>query len=202
MAPGKPAKRKKTLTVALPTRWSVHGFSTRGNLLLAVGILCTACQGSTTLHGHSANDAGLLATWDGGLLPPTPGLVRCGAMVCAEGYRCCVREGRGDPPSVGCDRPSNLLCNGALLDRTCDETADCASGELCYWETQGVPQALTSYCQDATFLNAWAYSRIGCGSESDCDAVGAPACVAQECRGDIIQTCGYLPSDWCPPGRE
>lgn len=169
---------------------------------MALGVLCAACGGSA-MNGNSAHDGGLLATWDGGLLPPTPGLVRCGEIVCAEGYECCVRESRGDPPSNGCDSPpSGAFCNGSQGTRRCDETADCGSGELCFWETEGIPQTLTSFCQGAVFLGAWDYSRIGCGSEADCDAVGAPACVAQQCRGDIIQTCGYIPSDMCPPARE
>jgi hypothetical protein len=185
----------------------VHGFLMRGDFLLALGILCAACDGSAPLHANSASDAGLLATWDGGLLGPTPGLVRCRETVCTEGYQCCVREGRGDPPSIGCDRRPSAVCNGSSGRRECDETADCGPGELCCWEmAYSPPPTMVSYCYSPgaglAATNCPPMHLIGCGSEADCDAVGAPACVAQQCRGDIIQTCGYIPSDSCPPGRE
>jgi hypothetical protein len=180
--------------------------SLTGSLLVAVGVLCAACGGSA-MNGNSAHDGGLLATWDGGLLPPTPGLVRCGEIVCAEGYECCVREGRGDPASIGCDARSNATCNGSAGRRKCDETADCGQGELCCWVVVHSPPAtLASYCYSPgaglAATNCPSLDSAGCGSEADCDAIGAPACVAQQCRGDIIQTCGYIPSESCPPARE
>ena len=174
---------------------------------MALGVLCAACSGSAPMHGNSARDGGLLARWDGGLLPPTPGLVRCGEIVCADGYQCCVREERGDPASIGCDRRPSTVCDGSSGRRECDETADCGQDELCCWGVVYRPPAtLASYCYSPSTgggaTSCPPLDLIGCGSEADCDAVGAPACVAQQCRGDIIQTCGYIPSDSCPPARE
>jgi hypothetical protein len=184
----------------------MHRFRRTAVVLLVPGILCTGCDRPASLHA-SSRDGGLLATWDGGLLSPTPGLAQCGSIVCAEGDQCCVRDGKGDPASIGCSSRSNASCNGSPWKRTCDETADCGPGELCCWEdASSPPSTMVSYCYNpGTGLAATVCPPrhvIGCGSERDCDAVGAPTCVAQECRGDVIQTCGYIPSNSCPPGRQ
>lgn len=138
-----------------------------------------------------------------GLLPSTPGLVRCGAITCAKGEQCCLRE-QGSPASNGCDSRSNTGCRGSPDVRTCDETADCNPGELCCFGLWSSPPAtLGSRCSyspgGATRTACDLYEYIGCSSDDDCLAVSAPPCVAQRCRGDVLQTCGLLPSDWCPP---
>jgi hypothetical protein len=144
-------------------------------------------------------------SWDGGLLPSTPGSVRCGSFVCAPGYQCCVNR-QGSPASTGCGWRSANSCR--LDARTCDEIADCGPGELCCIGVRYDYQAptLESYCQyqSTTFREIQMTTcdrgyNIACGSDDDCNAVSAPPCVAQRCRGDVVQTCGRLPANWCPP---
>ena len=182
-------------------------------LVAAPSVLCAACGGRTPLYtlagGALPGDAGLLATSDtspsatqnGGLLPPTPGRVRCGAIVCAEGYECCIRYGEGNPASIGCDWRSNAGC--PMWPRTCDETADCGPGELCCWfGSYSPPPTWASICHNAgpgRIATSCPAGPVGCSNDADCNAVGAPRCVAQRCRGDIIQTCGLLPDPTCGP---
>jgi hypothetical protein len=184
---------------------SMHGFSTKGSLVLAMGIFYTACGGRTpldTLAGGTASKDADLPTQEGGLLPPTPRRVRCGATVCAEGYECCLRDDEGSPAAIGCDWRSNAGCIN--WPRTCDETADCGPGELCCWfVSHSSPQTWASFCRNVgpgrTATSCSVTNGIGCSSDADCTAVGAPPCVAQRCRGDIIQTCGPLQDSSCDP---
>jgi hypothetical protein len=184
----------------------MHGFRMRGHLLIAVGLLGTTCGGRTPLAtlpmGPESRDAGHLTPGAGELLPPTPGRVRCGASVCDRGYECCLRSGEGTPASIGCDWRSNAGCDG--WPRTCDETADCGPGELCCWFLSYMPPSTwASICHNAgagvVATSCPIGESIGCASDTDCTALGAPACVAQRCRGEVIQTCGLLPDLSCGP---
>ena len=144
------------------------------------------------------------ASASGGLLTSTPGAVRCGSITCAHGDQCCLLE-QGSPASNGCDSRSKNVCHGTQDVRTCDETADCNPGELCCFGLWSSPPAtLGSRCSlnfagDPPRTACDADEYIGCSSDDDCRAVSALPCVAQRCRGDILQTCGLLPSGWCPP---
>jgi hypothetical protein len=40
---------------------------------------------------------------------------------------------------------------------------------------------------------------MACGSNADCANSDGGTCIAQRCRGDILQTCGLLPTSFCPP---
>jgi hypothetical protein len=111
----------------------------------------------------------------------------------------------GSPADVGCDAKANSACLRMGNDRTCDETADCGPGEMCcvYMETVSVP-TLNSYCHNSLTASPVTACRgdnefIGCGNDDDCRAVGARPCVAQICRGQVVQTCGRPPSYWCTP---
>ncbi len=160
-------------------------------------VLAAACGGRTlttatddggaeTSPGVSSNPS-VPSDWDGGLLPPTsPGTVRCGATTCGPDDQCCLVED-GDPASNGCDSRSSPTCNGTQ-DEVC-----------CYEVFTSPPATLGSRCIPLGEQDVCAGSSVACGSDADCDLVGAPACVAQRCRGDILQTCGLLPSAMCPP---
>jgi len=168
-----------------------------------------ACGGGRTsllpvgLAETPTSPEGTDASASGGLLTSTPGVVRCGSITCTYGEQCCLRE-QGSPASNGCDSRSKTACHGTQDVRTCDETADCNPGELCCFGLWSSPPAtLGSRCslhfpgEAPTSCDLDKF--IGCGSDDDCRAVSAPPCVAQRCRGDILQTCGLLPSGWCPP---
>lgn len=156
-------------------------------LWLASGVACGG--GRTPVAGPRASSD---ATWDGGLLSSTAGSVRCGPVLCLPGDKCCLRN-EGSPASIGCAPPS-----GDCLPRTCDETADCDFGQLCCIVFMGSPPVtLGSRCHDGLTCDRLDY--IACGSDDDCRAVSAPPCVAQRCRGDVLQSCGPIAFSDCPP---
>jgi hypothetical protein len=190
-----------------------------GRIFTPLLLVCLACglrtpltdatRGGSTSGGHDqTNDQ---ASWDGGLLASTPGQVRCGLLTCGYGGQCCLRlEGR--PASNGCDSPATPSCHGTPMTalpgapysvapyrRECDETADCNPGEICCWtDVADPPPTIASYCRSATEAQGDC-DYIACGSADDCRALGAPSCVAQRCRGDVLQSCGLMPSGYCTP---
>jgi hypothetical protein len=172
-----------------------------GRILAPLPLFFAACGLRTPLL--DATPAGATpatndqSAWDGGLLPSTPGQIRCGSITCGYGYQCCVRT-FGNPASDGCDDRAKSACRHDEYVRTCDEAADCYPGERCCWLVQGGP-AFVSYCTSAAEPSCATGDTVACGSDDDCRAAGAPSCVAQRCRGDILQSCGALPSQYCPP---
>ena len=184
--------------------------------LLLVGLACglrtpltdAAAGGSTPGARDQTNDQ---ISWDGGLLAATPGQVRCGSLTCGYGGQCCLRlEGR--PAADGCDSPEHPKCHGTPMTalagapysiapyrRECDETADCSPGKICCWIfVASPPVTIASYCLSATEASANC-DYVACASDDDCRAVGEPSCVAQRCRGDVLQSCGLMPSGYCTP---
>jgi len=153
-----------------------------------------ACGGGRTPMPAGISGNPEEAAWDGGLLSSGPGVVRCGSTVCAPGEKCCLRH-EDRPASIGCVSLSETCGWGA---RSCDETADCDFGQLCcvMW-LSSPPLTLGSRCHDS--LTCYRGDYVACGSNDDCRAIAAPPCVAQRCRGDVLQTCGALPSGSCPP---
>jgi hypothetical protein len=189
-----------------PSRWGPGGLPW---LWLACTLACGAgrtrlsAQSGTARDPSAAGGSGNpLAGWDGGLLPSTPGVVRCGPAVCAPGEICCVHD-EGSPEAIGCDPDGPDSCWGRdhVDVRVCDESADCAAGEVCCYSVWSAPPAtLGGLCEKSLancHLDGGDY--LACGSEDDCRAVGTRSCVAQICRGEVLQTCGRLPSEWCPP---
>ena len=173
-------------------------------VVVALGVILS-CGGRTPMDvdGGAADLAPAAATWDGGVLPSTPGVVRCGTSSCAaHSEECCLQE-HGATASNGCGSRANATCNGTQDTRRCDETADCATGEVCCFSNVfSPPVTMGSYCVTVASGQAATcamYDAVGCGSDADCDALSLPACVAQLCRGDVIQTCGRLPSAACDP---
>ena len=179
----------------------------------AIGLcsLWLACGARTQVSagadgGDVAGELGPSAVsgWDGGVGPSTPGAIRCGNGTCAAGTEECCLRSDGVPASNGCGSRGNVTCNGTQTVRRCDEAADCNQGELCCLSVFTSPPAiLGSTCTSASNPDAveecQADGAVGCGSDADCDALGLPPCVAQLCRGDILQTCGRLPSNLCDP---
>ena len=177
-----------------------------GRVFAPLLLLCVACgAGRTALTdagvatSASGGDDQASLDWDGGLLPPTPGQVRCGSSTCGEGDVCCLRD-EGRPASNGCDSKAKIRnCHGTDYARTCDETADCDAGMICCLGfATGPPPTIVSFCVLLTDARGCDY--IACGSDDDCRALGLPSCVAQRCRGDILQSCGQMASDnMCTP---
>jgi hypothetical protein len=167
-------------------------------------LLCFACGGGRTaltdaMVAASPSGGDDQSSWDGGLLPPTPGQVRCGSITCGQGEQCCLRE-EGRPASNGCDSKEKLRdCHGTDYARTCDETADCDAGKICCWANiSGPPPMIVSLCVLPKDESRCDY--IACGADEDCRALGLPSCIAQRCRGDILQSCGRMPSEnFCTP---
>lgn len=146
--------------------------------------------------GRAGSSSGVSnPTWDGGLLPPTqPGHVRCGATVCSPGNECCLAE-QGNPASNGCDSRSLPTCNGTQSVRDCDKQADCHPNEdCCISEFTSPPATLGSLCGPKGSCEY-----VGCASNADCADTDAGGCIAQRCRGDILQTCGLIATEECPP---
>lgn len=122
---------------------------------------------------------------DGGL-PCDPGIVRCGAESCATpGEACCISQS-GGAPSATC-QPKGATCNDPIVELGCDETGDCAAGEICCssMSPSGAPKV-------ACAASCGTYGMQVCRSSSECTN-GEP-CVVQTCQGNIVQTCGKLPA--------
>jgi hypothetical protein len=158
-----------------------------------------ACGGRT--GSSSSDDGGVTGDtesdprWDGGLLPPSgPGYVRCGATTCRPGDECCLAS-HGVPASNGCGSVLSPTCNGTQDVRACDERADCHPNEDCCFSVfMSPPATVGSLCQPKGTCDL----AIACGSDADCADTDAGPCFAQRCRGDILQSCGELPTEACP----
>jgi hypothetical protein len=203
---GKRVRTVETRRTAMLSNRQCQGV--RGLLWLWLSCSLACGGGRSPLLSSALPEAtgpGIPETSDGGLLPSTPGVVRCGSTVCAHGYRCCL-SAEGRPAPIGCDSRSKSGCLGMDYDhsRSCDETADCDPGELCCVGVELFPApTLGSYCSYSLTASPVTSCEdnnfVACGSDDDCRAVSAQPCVAQRCRGDVVQTCGRLPSEWCPP---
>jgi len=168
-------------------------------------LFCVACGvGRTELSdaGGARQDLGteVQIVLDGGLLASTPGSVRCGAITCGPDNQCCLRQ-EGRPASIGCAIRSKGTCN-SVGQRVCDEAADCDLGQVCCWTViADPPPTIGSYCVASTggIASCGPNDFVACGSDDDCRAVGHPSCIPQQCRADILQSCGIMPSSYCPP---
>lgn len=161
-----------------------------------------ACGGRPLPFSEHPANAGMPnpeeTSWDGGLLSSTPGQVRCGSRTCAHGYECC-RELK-NPASAMCLWRAAAECLEPT--RWCDETADCNPGELCCVTEHSsllIASCHSSFTPGAAATSCDSGEYLACASDEDCRPVSAARCVAQRCRGDVVQTCGRLPSAWCPP---
>lgn len=180
----------RSIVLCLVVAFAACGGRT-ADLGTGVGITSSPPPASTTTTATS--------DWDGGLLAATPGEIRCGATTCASRTEQCCLAPDGDPVTNGCGSRAESKCNGTQLTRHCDETSDCGAGEVCcVSNVESPPVTLGSYCMAAASA-ASCGGAIACGSDDDCSALSLPACTAQVCRGDVMQTCGALPSEQCAP---
>jgi hypothetical protein len=130
------------------------------------------------------------------VLPPDPGEIRCGSATCTvPGDVCChgsVSPGGVDEclPKADCKAPN----------RACDETADCATGELCCTGASVLPRDATvsgfagTFCVDAASPGSCApepgvgkSSVPACKSNAECST---GECVSESCYGYPLMTCG------------
>jgi hypothetical protein len=154
-----------------------------------------------TCPNEGAGGAGAAGMSDGGrpALPElpqetTPGQIRCGGAMCESYTEYCCSGAGGNGNGSGFESCSSSSCP---LRRECDETADCVGTEVCCFSVvASPPPVLASSCEEpeqCAFDGYW----IGCGSQADCDAIGAPGCVAQPCGDQTIQTCGPITRSAC-----
>src|SRR5262249_30568534 len=72
---------------------------------------------------------------------------------------------------------------------------DCLPAEECCYDVFTSPPAtIGSYCAPKGSCGL----AVGCDGDADCAGSTGP-CIAQLCRGDVLQTCGLLPTEACPP---
>lgn len=133
---------------------------------------------------------------------PDPGQVRCGdAGACdTQTEICCVQASFSlDGGLGGLDAGSATLscvprrdagaCTGARIG--CDEKADCPGAAVCCFSLGLGPAQSGSRCE--------AQCGVGevqlCRTDAECNGT---RCVAQDCRGRHIQSCGGLPPLVCP----
>jgi hypothetical protein len=155
---------------------------------------------------------------------PTPGSIRCGSQMCdAQSQLCCsgmagsgvggsgmagsgvggsemAGSGAGGSGMSGSSTSTGFeSCSATFCPyrRECDEPSDCVGTEVCCFHVvASPPSVLASSCEEpeqCAFDGYW----LGCGSHDDCDAAGAPDCVAQDCKGQTIQTCGPISRTAC-----
>lgn len=126
--------------------------------------------------------------------PSTPGSIRCGDALCDAATQYCCSGMGGSGNGSGFETCSDTFCPER---RACDEPSDCVGTEVCCFSVvSSPPPILASYCaqpQECAFPGIY----LGCGSQADCDALGAPDCVAQPCGGGTLQTCGPITRDLC-----
>jgi hypothetical protein len=136
-------------------------------------------------------DAGLR---DGAVVPVDgggvdPGFVACNGVQCESTTSyCCVEP---PPGTIRCVAQTTSSCGG--LRRQCDEAADCPTGEQCY-----IPPNAALFVAYNTTCGAFTpdpYSYQVCKSSAEC--VNGQTCVAQNCRGQVIRTCGQIPAQRC-----
>jgi hypothetical protein len=183
--------------------------------------------GGATHTGGSAPEDGAGMGGEAGNAPPhpdlpqdpTPGRIRCGSTTCdAQSQLCCsgmagsgvggaspADSGAGGLSASGSGAGGSGIGTGfescsptfCPYRRECDEPADCIGTEVCCFHVVASPPAvLASSCQQpemCAFDGYW----LGCGSQDDCAAAGAPDCVAQVCKGQTIQTCGPITRTAC-----
>jgi hypothetical protein len=129
-------------------------------------------------------------------LPSTPAQIRCGQSVCdSETEYCC--SGSGGSSVGGGSGFETCSATACPYRRECDETADCVGTEICCYSVVASPPAvLAGSCLQPAACAFDGYWQA-CGSQADCAATSRPACVAQDCAGATLQTCGSITRSVC-----
>lgn len=125
--------------------------ASRGHLALIVALLLTACGGGdhVTLYDAGPRPDGP---------PGSDGAVgvNCNGNMCFEGYACCREIVDRPPPTYFCI-PDPDACFGAYL--LCDGPEDCADGEICCSDGDGVHCSLAEDCTGIMLC----HTNEGCG---------------------------------------
>jgi hypothetical protein len=179
---------------------------------LAASLL--ACGSSSSAPSGSASDASTDAITDGAALvdsgvdappvpaPPDPGKLVCGTDACTvPGAVCCYSSlapgGAADHCAAG-----QAVC-GAPNDE-CDETADCAAGQVCCTGVAALPQDASvggfesTFCIDESSPGS-CIPRAGVANSSvqacktDAECKNGRPCTVQRCFGRVLETCGPDP---------
>jgi hypothetical protein len=124
---------------------------------------------------------------------PTPGQIRCGNKFCNSDTENCCSGMAGSGNGSGFE---NCVAGFCPYRRECDETADCVGNEVCCYELAG-PGDLSASCVPPSQCPVGNGLWIACSAQADCDKMNAPPCVAQQCLGSTVQTCGPITRVYC-----
>lgn len=159
-------------------------------------------SGGTSSGEGGAGDAGSATggtgAASGGNAPmlddPTPGQTRCGGTLCDSSSEYCCSGMAGSGGGTGFEMCSATFCP---FRRECDEPSDCVGGDVCCYSVfMSPPPIMGARCIPAAECMS-DYDWLGCATQADCEAQGAPACVSQPCGGGTIQTCGPVRRSSC-----
>ncbi len=160
-----------------------------------------AATGGATAGGAGGTGGGAAGGGAGGAggiapLTPDPGQLKCGTEVCNVPGQICCHESAGG----GVDRCVASLTDCKAPNRACDETGDCASGEICCTGTAVLPagSALGGFaatrCVDKNApVNCLPQAGVGKSSVQACKTdveCAAKTCIAEACYGYPLMTCG------------
>jgi hypothetical protein len=151
-------------------------------------------DGSTGNDGGSP-EAGSCVVPEGGA-PCDPGHVVCDNAPCAVPANfCCGTAGNGGFTET-CET-AGTSCGG--LSAACDETADCAGGQICCLVATSFTSANLA-CQTGTSCSGGLFSIQVCRTSAECESGSGP-CIPQQCTlggGSVtIEACGNVPT--CTP---
>ena len=113
-------------------------------------------------------------------LPPTPGIVSCGATTCAvPSTECCI-----DSTGTGTCMDAGTACGINTAAIQCNETPDCPANQVCcLTATADGGVEVTAACQTGACATAQA-----CRTNGECGSNGS--CVVQECGNLTFELCG------------
>jgi hypothetical protein len=115
---------------------------------------------------------------------PDPGALACGAEVCDTSRQyCCAAASEAGVSR--CNDDSVSACSG--LFQQCDEAADCpAGGVCCTVPGQAVRLSYTTVCASRCLLPSYQVCR------TDAECRNGQGCMARDCLGTCVQTCGPI----------
>ncbi len=125
-----------------------------------------------------------------------PKSITCNGMPCAVPANYCCDEGMfPNPGPQKCVPNTTSSCGGRR--RSCDETADCNSGDVCCIPPNAaLALSYNSLCVLAANCSGMdPYSYRMCKSSLECPV--NVTCVTQPCHGYVISTCGGIPAQRC-----
>ena len=156
------------------------------------GVDGAASDGASDASDASAPKPDGCVPVEGGLACD-PGHVTCGTTSCDLAKQfCCIDDGGAsltcddDPPDSGGGPPPPPPPNGCTGTKaTCDEAADCPSGQICCGFV-GIGGGFATACETSCG-NGLQF----CRGSAECVKGD---CVVQTCQGETVETCG----SFCP----